>query len=123
MAPAYPRPDPTVSASGRHPRLSLDPLIHRPIALSITSALSAVDEASFATIRDIVEVSDSVLSKQITALEQAGYVKVRKIFVGRLTRTFLSLTPQGRTALTAHLKALLEIAGENAIRATQSTAE
>ncbi|GAB1695114.1 transcriptional regulator [Krasilnikovia sp. M28-CT-15] len=103
-----------MSATGHHPRLSLDPLIHRPVTLSVTAALSAVDEADFATIRDIVQVSDSVLSKQITALEQAGYLKVRKAFVGRRTRTYLSLTAAGRAALAAHRRALWEIVGEGA---------
>ena len=105
-----------MSSTGHHPRLSLDPLIHRPITLSVASALSAVDEADFATVRDIVEISDSVLSKQITALEQAGYLKVRKAFVGRRPRTYLSLTVRGRAALAAHLKALWDIAGEGSLR-------
>lgn len=95
-----------------HPRLSLDALIHRPITLSITAALSSVDEADFATVRDIVEITDSALSKQITALEDAGYVKVRKTSVGRRPRTYLSLTARGRKALRTHLEALWEIAGD-----------
>ncbi|RZU51231.1 DNA-binding MarR family transcriptional regulator [Krasilnikovia cinnamomea] len=106
-----------MSSTGYHPRLSLDPLIHRPITLSIVSALSAVDEADFATIRDIVVVSDSALSKQITALEQARYLKVRKAFVGRRTRTYLSLTTAGRAALAAHRKALWAIVGEDVAEA------
>jgi DNA-binding MarR family transcriptional regulator len=101
-----------VNPTGHHPRLSLDPLIHRPITLSVTAALSSVDEADFATVRDIVQVSDSVLSKQITSLEEAGYLKVRKGFVGRRSRTYLSLTAQGRAALAAHLKALWQITGD-----------
>lgn len=108
-----------MSLEGRHPRLSLDPLIHRPITLSITSVLSSVDEADFATVRDIVEVSDSVLSKQITSLERAEYIKVRKAFIGRRTRTFLSLTTRGRGAYAAHLRALWEIAGDSAVRETE----
>ncbi|GAA3389024.1 winged helix-turn-helix domain-containing protein [Cryptosporangium minutisporangium] len=97
-----------------HPRHSLDPLIHRPVALSIVAALDAVDEADFATVRDLVLVSDSTLSKQVAALEAAGYVAVRKTFVGRRGKTYLSMTPAGRNAFRAHMDALLKIAGRTA---------
>ncbi len=70
-----------------------------------------MDEAEFALVRDEVEVSDSVLSKQVSTLEQAGYVRVRKGYVGKRPRTWLSLTRAGRAAWTAHLAALREIAG------------
>ena len=52
-----------------------------------------------------------VLSKQVSTLEQAGYVRVRKGYVGKRPRTWLSLTRDGRTAYTGHLAALREIAG------------
>ena len=70
---------------------------------SIAALLAAADEAEFAFVRDSVEISDSALSKQASALEAAGYVAVRKGFVGRFPRTWLSLTPQGRAgALPQH---------------------
>ena len=78
---------------------------------SIVAALATVDEAEFATVRDAVEASDSVLSKAASALEQVGYVKVKKGYVGKRPRTWLGLTPAGRLAYAAHLTALREIAG------------
>ncbi|MEV6978358.1 transcriptional regulator [Kitasatospora sp. NPDC093806] len=93
-----------------HPRKSLDAVIHAPVRFSITAALAAVDEADFRTLRDAVEVTDSALSKQIALLEEAGYVKVRKAFLGKRARTWLSLTATGRTALARHVAALREIA-------------
>ncbi|MEU9003193.1 winged helix-turn-helix domain-containing protein [Streptomyces sp. NPDC059982] len=93
-----------------HPRKSLDNIIHAPVRFSIVAALSAVDEADFKTLRETIEVTDSALSKQIFLLEQADYVKVRKAFVGKRARTWLSLTGKGRTALARHLAALREIA-------------
>ena len=56
-------------------------------------------------------IVDSVLSKQVSTLEQAGYVRVRKGYVGKRPRTWLSLTRAGRDAYTGHLGALREIAG------------
>ncbi|WP_344120053.1 transcriptional regulator [Kocuria aegyptia] len=98
------------TAEGQHARHRLDELIHAPVRLSIVAALAQVDEAEFAYVRDTVEVSDSVLSKQATQLEAAGYVRIRKGYVGKRPRTWLSLTPAGRTAYTSHLDALRAIA-------------
>jgi DNA-binding MarR family transcriptional regulator len=94
----------------KHPRKSLDTLIHAPVRFSIVAALASVDEADFKTLRDTIEVTDSALSKQITLLEQAGYVTVRKAFVGKRARTWLSLTGAGRAAFARHLAALRDIA-------------
>ncbi|MEU0987198.1 MULTISPECIES: transcriptional regulator [unclassified Streptomyces] len=102
-----------------HPRKSLDTFIHAPVRFSIAAALASVDEADFRTLRDTIEVTDSALSKQIALLEQAEYVKVRKAFVGKRARTWLSLTRKGRTAFTGHLAALQEIAAWEPERADE----
>lgn len=94
-----------------HARHRLDEVIHAPVRLSIVAALANLDEAEFSFVRDTVEVSDSVLSRQVATLEQAGYVNVRKGHVGKRPRTWLSLTRSGRDALTRHLDALRAIAG------------
>jgi len=72
--------------------------------------LAAADRAEFSFVRDHVEVSDSVLSKQMTALQEAGYVKVHKGYFQNRPRTWLSLTRQGRQTFARHLAALREIA-------------
>lgn len=101
--------------SGAHPRHQLDDVIHAPVRLSVVAALAAVDRADFREVRDAVEVSDSVLSKAVATLEAAGYVDVTKGRVGRRPRTWLALTPAGRTALTDHLAALTAIASGDAL--------
>jgi len=54
-------------------------------------------------------VSDSVLSKHLSALAGVGYTKSRKgTHQGRRT-TWVSLTPKGREALGAHIDALTEL--------------
>jgi DNA-binding MarR family transcriptional regulator len=93
-----------------HPRHRLDPVLHSPVRFSIAVALVAADRAEFAFVRDTVEVSDSVLSRQTTKLEAAGYLKVTKGYVGKRPRTWLSLTPEGRAAVTRHLAALEQLA-------------
>ena len=84
----------------------LDPLIHAPARLQVVTTLSAVSEAEFATLRGVLEVSDSVLSKHISALVDAGYVRTRKgVRAGRRT-TWVGLTSAGRDALREHVAAL-----------------
>ena len=81
----------------------------------MVALLAAADRVEFSFVRDHVEVSDSVLSKQMSALEQSGYIKVRKGFVGKRPRTWLSLTGEGRRVFARHLAALREIAAANGV--------
>ncbi len=94
----------------QHARFELDEVIHAPVRFSIVAALAKVDEAEFAAVRDAVQVSDSVLSKQVSQLEQAGYVVVKKGYIGKRPRTWLKLSAEGEAAYTRHLAALRAIA-------------
>lgn len=99
-----------------HPRHELDDLMSHPVRFSIVAMLAPAERAEFGFVRDHVEVSDSVLSKQMTALQEAGYVKVHKGYVENRPRTWLSLSRQGRQRFEQHLAALREIAAGNGVR-------
>jgi len=86
-----------------------DELIHAPTRLSLVSLLAATEWADFKYLRDAAGLSDSALSKQLTTLEDAGYVDIRKTFVGRRPRTSARLSGKGRRAFEAHVAALQEI--------------
>lgn len=86
-----------------------DELIHAPTRLAIVSLLAASEGADFKFIRDSVGLSDSALSKQLATLEEAGYVQIRKGFVGKRPRTSARLTTAGRRAFEQHVAALQEI--------------
>lgn len=79
-------------------------------------ALRAADRVHFSLLRDTVEVSDSLLSKHITALEEAGYVEVTKGYVGKRPRTWCALTDRGLAALDLYVSTLQEIVGESVHR-------
>jgi DNA-binding MarR family transcriptional regulator len=84
----------------------LDANLHAPARLRLTTMLTAVSEVEFATLRDRLDVSDSVLSKHVAALVAVDYVKSRKgVHAGRRT-TWISLTSTGRAALSAHVAVL-----------------
>jgi DNA-binding MarR family transcriptional regulator len=86
-----------------------DPVINTTTRLSLMAVLAGAQEVEFAAARDASGLSDSVVSKQVSALEATGYLAVRKGHVGRRPRTWLSLTPTGRQALRRHVAALRRI--------------
>lgn len=90
-------------------RARFDELIHAPTRLAIVSLLAAADWADFKFIRDEVGLSDSALSKQLTTLEEAGYVEIRKAFIGKRPRTSARLSKAGRAAFEMHVAALQQI--------------
>jgi DNA-binding MarR family transcriptional regulator len=84
----------------------LDAHLVPPARLKLMTLLSGASEIEFATLRDALAASDSVLSKHLGALEDAGYVRRRKgVHQGRRT-TWVSLTGHGRRALGGHVAAL-----------------
>ncbi|MDJ0462383.1 transcriptional regulator [Streptomyces sp. H27-C3] len=98
-------------AAGRHPRHALAPLLSSPVRLSVVAALAPAEKADFGFVRDLVEITDSALSKQVASLEEAGWIVVKKGRVARRPRTWLALTDEGRAVYRRHLDALRAIAG------------
>jgi DNA-binding MarR family transcriptional regulator len=92
-----------------------DDLIHAPTRLAIVSLLAASEAADFKFIRDSIALSDSALSKQLTTLEEAGYVQIRKSFVGKRPRTSARLTTAGRAAFEQHVAALQAIVSRSGV--------
>ncbi|HWB36724.1 MAG TPA: transcriptional regulator, partial [Rugosimonospora sp.] len=84
-------------------RPKFDELIHAPTRLSLVALLAATEWADFAFLRDSAGLSDSALSKQLTTLSGAGYVEIRKSFVGKRPRTSARLTSVGRAAFDQHV--------------------
>jgi DNA-binding MarR family transcriptional regulator len=103
-----------------HPRHELADLLGHPVRFSIAALLAAASKVEFSFVRDHVEVTDSILSKQVSAMEQAGYVKVDKGHVGKRPRTWLSLTKEGRRTFQRHMAALRDIAQANGVGAVGS---
>ena len=90
-------------------RPALDPVIHAPARLQLAAMLASVDEMEFATARETLDVSDSVLSKHLAQMQEVGYVRLRKAALDGRQRTWLSLTAKGRKALDRHLRSLESI--------------
>lgn len=83
-----------------------DPVLHAPARLQIAAVLAQASDAEFALLKDVTGTSDSVMSKHLTALADAGYVAIKKATTGGRQRTWASLTSSGRDAFRKHVKAL-----------------
>jgi DNA-binding MarR family transcriptional regulator len=83
-----------------------DELSHPATRLSIVALLAAADWADFAFVRDELGLSDSALSKQLSTLEEAGYVAIERPVSDRRRRVRARLTPLGRERFAGHVAAL-----------------
>ena len=52
------------------------------------------------------------LSSHVSKLEEAGYVAVRKTFVGKVPRTAYRMTATGRKAFENYKRSLLAVLGQ-----------
>lgn len=89
----------------------LNQVIHAPNRLQICAFLEPLEEAEFVVLRDYLGISDSVLSKQIKILEEAGYIKLDKRTENGRQRTWIALTKDGYKAFQAYIKELKKIVG------------
>lgn len=87
-------------------------IIHAPHRLKICAVLNTVSQAEFALLREVTGVSESVLSKQVKVLEDAGYVATTKGPRGGRVRTWAAFTPAGRKAYRAHVAELKALVGD-----------
>lgn len=76
------------------------------IRLGIMSVLVANESADFATLKSLLGLTDGNLASHTRSLEEAGYIRCEKKFIGRKPNTTYIITQSGREAFTAHINAL-----------------
>ena len=86
----------------------LNPLIHSQLRLSIMTLLLSVEEADFTWLKEQTGATSGNISVQLDKLSEAGYIDVRKEFVGKKTRTRCRITETGRTAMEEYIADLKE---------------
>lgn len=74
--------------------------------LAIMSMLVVNTSLDFNALKDMLQVTDGNLASHISALEKAGYIEVRKGFIGRKTNTTYRATKVGTKAFKDHLDSL-----------------
>jgi DNA-binding HxlR family transcriptional regulator len=90
---------------------AIDDVIHQKVRLGVMSSLMASldQECDFNFLKAALGVSDGNLSTHLTVLEESGYVRVSKEFLGKKPRTTYTPTDAGRRAFEAYVAALEEM--------------
>ncbi|MEM6885824.1 MAG: transcriptional regulator [Verrucomicrobiota bacterium] len=81
----------------------LDPLLEHKYRLSACVMLVETESITFSRFKELFGATSGNLGAQLRKLEDAGYVDVRKEFIGRQPTTWYSLTTKGKQALRKHL--------------------
>ena len=84
----------------------LNKIFESKIRLGIMSVLVANGSSDFATLKSLLELTDGNLASHARSLEEAGYLRCEKKFVGRKPNTTYIVTESGREAFAAHIDAM-----------------
>jgi DNA-binding MarR family transcriptional regulator len=95
----------------KNPINGLNKVFESRIRLGVMSVLMVNEEVNFNDLKQMLEVTDGNLATHLVNLEENGFIKVHKGFIGKKTNTTYAVTKSGQKAFTDHLSAL-----ENMIR-------
>jgi DNA-binding MarR family transcriptional regulator len=95
----------------KNPIGNLNKIFDSRIRMGVMSILSVNDQVSFNDLKQLMELTDGNLASHLINLEENGYIKVHKGFIGRKTNTTYSISKAGEKAFAEHIEAL-----ENMIR-------
>jgi DNA-binding MarR family transcriptional regulator len=93
-------------ANSTNPISGLNKIFDNRIRLGVMSILMVNDEISFNDLKQMMEVTDGNLATHLVTLEENGFIKVYKGFIGRKTNTTYSITKTGQKAFSDHIAAL-----------------
>ena len=91
------------------PIANIDRLIHEPSRLTIMAHLYVVESADFLFLIRQTGMTWGNLSVHISKLEAAGYLHVRKEFLGKKPHTVVSLTKTGRVAFDNYREGMKQV--------------
>ncbi len=90
----------------KNPITGLNKIFDNRIRLGVMSVLMVNEEISFNDLKALLEVTDGNLATHLVTLEENGFLKVHKGFIGRKTNTTYAITRQGEKAFSEHISAL-----------------
>lgn len=99
----------TRKGSDLAPIADVDKLIHEPARLLILAHLYVVESADFLFLARQTGLTVGNLSSHMTRLEEAGYIKVEKEFLGKKPHTMLRLTDEGRKAFKEYVESMKDV--------------
>jgi len=90
----------------KNPIGNLNKIFDSRIRLGVMSILMVNEEISFNDLKTMMDVTDGNLASHLINLEENGFIKVHKGFIGRKTNTTYSITKAGEKAFKEHIDAL-----------------
>ena len=90
----------------KNPIEQLNKTFDSRIRLGIMSTLFINARINFNELKELIQVTDGNLASHLKTLEDAGYIKVEKGFIGRKTNTTYAITKAGEKAFKTHMDAL-----------------
>lgn len=75
-----------------------DPLIHQSSRLAIIAVLAGAESVDFTYLLSATGLTKGTLSKHLSKLRDAGYIKIEKSFKDNYPHTTAKLTSTGRKA-------------------------
>ncbi len=89
-----------------NPIEKLNKVFDSRVRLGIMSALMVNDSVNYNALKELMAITDGNLASHLKTLEDNGYIKMNKGFIGRKTNTVYSVTKAGEKAFKEHLDAL-----------------
>lgn len=84
----------------------IDEVVHGRLRLGIMASLRTSDSIDFSTLKSGLRATDGNLSSHLRTLETAGYLTLKKQFVGRKPQTMVALTGAGRAAFRRYVQVM-----------------
>ena len=85
---------------------NLNKVFDSRVRLGIMSALMVNAEINYNDLKELLQVTDGNLASHLKGLEENGFIKVHKGFIGRKTNTSYTVSKAGEKAFKLHLEAL-----------------
>jgi len=87
----------------------LNKIFDSRIRIGIMSILMVNEQINFIELKELMEATDGNLASHLKTLEDNGFIKIQKGFIGKKTNTVYSVTKAGEKAFRSHLDALEKI--------------
>lgn len=99
----------------------IDKLIHEPARLMIMSYLYVADSVDAVFLIRQTGLTWGNLSAHLRRLESAGYIEIKKEFIGKKPHTMISLASGGRSAFEAYRENMKQVLKDMPARQPQKT--
>lgn len=90
----------------KNPIGNLNKIFDSRIRLGVMSILLVNEGINFNDLKKMLQLTDGNLASHLINLEENGYIKVHKGFIGRKTNTTYSITKAGERAFKEHIDGL-----------------